>query len=73
MNTQLITPAATVLVIRDGKADIEVFMVERSNRQPFGNLFVFTVSTIYFFSSFQNYIVAPHDPLGTLAPTRGVL
>ena len=41
MNTQLITPAATVLVIRDGKSDIEVFMVERSNRPPFGNLFVF--------------------------------
>lgn len=41
MNTQIITPAATVLIIRDGQNGIEVFMVERSNRPPFGNLFVF--------------------------------
>ena len=41
MNTQIITPAATVLIIRDGQKGIEVFMVERSNRPPFGNLFVF--------------------------------
>ena len=41
MNTQIITPAATVLIIRDGENGIEVFMVKRSNRPPFGNLFVF--------------------------------
>ena len=41
MNTQIITPAATVLIIRDGQKGIEVFMVERANRPPFGNLFVF--------------------------------
>ncbi|MDA8884832.1 NUDIX hydrolase [Gammaproteobacteria bacterium] len=41
MNTQIITPAATVLIIRDSNNGIEVFMVERSNRPPFGDLFVF--------------------------------
>ena len=41
MSNEIITPAATVLVIRDGKKGIEVFMVERSNKPPFGNLFVF--------------------------------
>ena len=41
MPNEMITPAATVLVIRDSKDGIEVFLVERSNRPPFGNLYVF--------------------------------
>ena len=36
-----LTPAATVLVLRDTDDGIEVFLVKRSARPPFGNLFVF--------------------------------
>ena len=40
MNKNL-TPAATVLVLRDSKEGIEVLMVKRSKKSPFGNLYVF--------------------------------
>ena len=40
MNNILI-PAATVLVLRDSKQGMEVLMVKRSKRPPFGNLYVF--------------------------------
>ena len=40
MNNILI-PAATVLVLRDVKDVMEVLMVKRSKRPPFGNLYVF--------------------------------
>ena len=40
MNNILI-PAATVLVLRDSKDVMEVLMVKRSKRPPFGNLYVF--------------------------------
>ena len=34
-------PAATVLVLRDSDHEMEVLMVKRSNKPPFGNLYVF--------------------------------
>ena len=40
MNKNLI-PAATVLLLRDSKDGIEVLMVKRSKKSPFGNLYVF--------------------------------
>tara|TARA_B100000945_G_scaffold219447_1_gene177153 strand:- start:1813 stop:2604 length:792 start_codon:yes stop_codon:yes gene_type:complete len=40
MNKNLI-PAATVLLLRDSKVGIEVLMVKRSKKSPFGNLYVF--------------------------------
>ena len=40
MNNILI-PAATVLVLRDSNQGMEVLMVKRSKRPPFGNLYVF--------------------------------
>ena len=40
MNKNL-TPAATVLVLRDSKDGIEVLMVKRSKKPPFENLYVF--------------------------------
>ena len=40
MNNNL-TPAATVLVLRDSKDEMEVLMVKRSKKPPFGNLYVF--------------------------------
>jgi len=40
MNNNL-TPAATVLVLRDSKDGMEVLMVKRSKKPPFGNLYVF--------------------------------
>ena len=40
MNNNL-TPAATVLVLRDLKDEMEVLMVKRSKKPPFGNLYVF--------------------------------
>tara|TARA_B100001057_G_scaffold144297_1_gene144133 strand:+ start:12534 stop:13325 length:792 start_codon:yes stop_codon:yes gene_type:complete len=40
MNNNL-TPAATVLVLKNSKTDIEVLMVKRSKRPPFENLYVF--------------------------------
>ena len=40
MNKNL-TPAATVLVLRDSKEGIDVLMVKRSKKSPFGNLYVF--------------------------------
>ena len=40
MNNNL-TPAATVLVLRDFKNEMEVLMVKRSKKPPFGNLYVF--------------------------------
>ena len=33
-------PAATVLVLRDSDNKMEVLMVKRSNKPPFGNLYV---------------------------------
>ena len=36
-----LTPAATVLVLRDSDNEMEVLMVKRSNKPPFGNLYVF--------------------------------
>ena len=41
MNKLKLTPAATVLVLRDSSDGMEVLMVKRSKRPPFGNLFVF--------------------------------
>ena len=41
MNNLTLTPAATVLLIRDNNDGIEVLMVKRSKRPPFGNLYVF--------------------------------
>ena len=40
MNNNL-TPAATVLVLRDSEDGMEVLMVKRSKKPPFGNLYVF--------------------------------
>ena len=40
MNKNL-TPAATVLVLRDSNKEIEVLMVKRSKKSPFGSLYVF--------------------------------
>ena len=40
MNKNL-TPAATVLVLKDSQEGIEVLMVKRSKKSPFGNLYVF--------------------------------
>ena len=40
MNNNL-TPAATVLVLRDTNDGMEVLMVKRSKKSPFGNLYVF--------------------------------
>ena len=36
-----LTPAATVLVLKDSPDGMEVLMVKRSSRPPFGDLFVF--------------------------------
>tara|TARA_B100000767_G_scaffold262954_1_gene276177 strand:+ start:2580 stop:3374 length:795 start_codon:yes stop_codon:yes gene_type:complete len=41
MNKLNLTPAATVLIMRDCPDGMEVLMVKRSKRPPFGNLFVF--------------------------------
>ena len=41
MNKLKLTPAATVLILRDSQDGMEVLMVKRSKRPPFGNLFVF--------------------------------
>ena len=41
MNKLNLTPAATVLIMRDSSDGMEVLMVKRSKRPPFGNLFVF--------------------------------
>ena len=40
MNNNL-TPAATVLVLRDSEEGMEVLMVKRSKKPPFENLYVF--------------------------------
>ena len=40
MNKNL-TPAATVLVLKDSNEGFEVLMVKRSKKSPFGNLYVF--------------------------------
>ena len=40
MNKNL-TPAATVLVLKDSNEGVEVLMVKRSKKSPFGNLYVF--------------------------------
>ena len=40
MNNNL-TPASTVLVLRDNNNLMEVLMVKRSKKPPFGNLYVF--------------------------------
>ena len=34
-------PAATVLLLRDINDEMEVLLVKRSNKPPFGNLYVF--------------------------------
>ncbi len=41
MNNLSLTPAATVLLVRDCGDELEVLMVKRSKRPPFGNLYVF--------------------------------
>ena len=41
MNKLNLTPAATVLVLKDSSHGMEVLMVKRSSRPPFGDLFVF--------------------------------
>ena len=41
MNNLSLTPAATVLLVRDCNNELEVLMVKRSKRPPFGNLYVF--------------------------------
>ena len=41
MNKLSLTPAATVLLVRDCDDELEVLMVKRSKRPPFGNLYVF--------------------------------
>ena len=41
MNNLSLTPAATVLLVRDCSNVLEVLMVKRSKRPPFGNLYVF--------------------------------
>ena len=41
MNNLSLTPAATVLLVRDCDNELEVLMVKRSKRPPFGNLYVF--------------------------------
>lgn len=41
MNKLDLTPAATVLVLKDSNDGMEVLMVKRSSRPPFGDLFVF--------------------------------
>ena len=41
MNNLSLTPAATVLLVRDCDNVLEVLMVKRSKRPPFGNLYVF--------------------------------
>ena len=41
MNNLSLTPAATVLLVRDCAKELEVLMVKRSKRPPFGNLYVF--------------------------------
>ncbi|MDA8890472.1 NUDIX domain-containing protein [Gammaproteobacteria bacterium] len=41
MNKLNLTPAATVLVLKDSPDGMEVLMVKRSSRPPFGDLFVF--------------------------------
>ena len=41
MNNLSLTPAATVLLVRDRGNELEVLMVKRSKRPPFGNLYVF--------------------------------
>jgi 8-oxo-dGTP pyrophosphatase MutT (NUDIX family) len=41
MNNLSLTPAATVLLVRDCDNALEVLMVKRSKRPPFGNLYVF--------------------------------
>lgn len=41
MNNLSLTPAATVLLVRDCGNELEVLMVKRSKRPPFGNLYVF--------------------------------
>ena len=41
MNKLNLTPAATVLVLKDSPHGMEVLMVKRSRRPPFGDMFVF--------------------------------
>ena len=41
MNNLSLTPAATVLLVRDCDNELEVLMVKRSKRPTFGNLYVF--------------------------------
>ena len=41
MNNLSLTPAASVLLVRDCDDELEVLMVKRSKRPPFGNLYVF--------------------------------
>ena len=41
MNKLNLTPAATVLVLKDSPDGMEVLMVKRSSRPPIGDLFVF--------------------------------
>ena len=41
MHNLSLTPAATVLLVRDCGDELEVLMVKRSKRPPFGNLYVF--------------------------------
>ena len=45
MNTQ-IRPAATVILIREGADDFEIFMVKRSTKSAFGSLYVFPGGTL---------------------------
>ena len=45
MNTQ-IRPAATVILIREGTDDFEIFMVKRSTKSAFGSLYVFPGGTL---------------------------
>ena len=47
MNNLSLTPAATVLLVRDCGDELEVLMVKRSKRPPFGNLYVFPGGKIY--------------------------
>ena len=41
MKNQVISPAASILILRKKTSGLEVLMVKRSSRPPFGNLYVF--------------------------------
>ena len=47
MNKLNLTPAATVLGLKDSSDGMEVLMVKRSSRPPFGDLYVFPGGKIY--------------------------